>query len=160
MTARDVAQRAVILDELAERVDRALTEARTEVRDAMDAGDRLNITSSAGVVLGSVTMANGRVTARVVDVRAFTAWVQQHCPDEVQTTVREAFRLAVLQASRKAGEPCAPDGTLDVPGVVVAIGDPVPQIRRSDEAAAEIDRMFTAGEIDLRALIRELPAGE
>lgn len=157
MSAHDAAMRAAVLKVLAERVTAAHKEAREEVQDAMETGDRVN-PSLNGTRLAAVTKTEARVTATVVDPDRFAHWCAVHHPTEVQTktVVRSSWVAAVLDASRRAGEPCGPDGTLDVPGIKVTVGEPGLSVRLTPEAEATVERLWRDGLIVLDGTVLEL----
>jgi hypothetical protein len=106
--------------------------------------ERVRVNDEAGNSLGTVSLTVGRVSARVTDEAAFTAWVQRNHPDETVTVVRDSFRKKVLDsATGKAehGDPTAvgPDGEV-LPGVEVVHGLPYIMVRPTVEAR---DRMRT-----------------
>lgn len=165
MTARELALRAAVLEEVADRVAAAKTTARAELGDAMRADGIKTLTVLAdGEDIGTATMAKGRrtVTARVSDPDALLAWARVHHPDQVETVtrVRPTFEARVLQQSKAAGVPCM-DGVLDVPGVDVQISEGQPGLRMTpgETAPDVIGRMWARGVIDLRGLL-ELSGGE
>ena len=156
----DAALRTAVLQVLMARVRDADRIARHEAQAAMATGDRLN-PSIGDTRLAAVTKTKPRVTASVTDPVRFAAWCAEHHPTEVQTTtvVRDGWVNAVLGASRTAGEPCAPDGTLDVPGIRVSVGDPGLTVRLTDEAQDAVERLWRAGQISLDGNVIELPEG-
>lgn len=132
----------LIGDVLKEETDAAKVTAR-ELMDQAGA-ERVRVNDEHGTNLGTVSLAAGRVSARVTDEAAFLAWVQCNHPDETQTVVRDAFRRKVLDgavAKADHGDPTAvgPDGEV-VPGVEVVHGQPYLACRPTPEAR---DRMRT-----------------
>lgn len=152
------ALQAAVLKVLADRVNTAQKHARYESAESMTTGDRVNPTVN-GEHVASVTKTKPRTTARVTDMAAFTNWCLQHHPTEVVTQARESWVNTVLQTSKKAGEPCAPDGTLDIPGIEVNEGDPGLTVRLSERAEELVMILWSRGEIDLSG-VRELEAGD
>ena len=155
---RSVALRVAVLKVLADRVNTAQRQARTEVAELMDTGDRLN-PAAGGVRLAAVTKAHGRTTASVTDPNAFARWCAEHYPHNVEhkPVVRVAWTNAVLDASKEAGEPCTPDGTTGVPGIAVGEGEPTITVRLTPDAAEAVERLWRAGQIDIEGTVRELP---
>lgn len=161
MNPKQAAVRAAALKVLSDKVKAANDEAKSEALGVLDPGDKLSA-SYQGAKLGSVSVSNGRVSARVTDPEAFAAWVAEHYPTEVvhKPVVRDAFAKAVLDASKNAGEPCAPDGTLDVPGVQVSEGDPYVSVRLAEGAEEVVRRMVADGAMELDGRMRpELEGG-
>lgn len=160
MNLKDAAVPAAVLRVLEERVKQARKERTAEVLAAGDPQDRVNAVHD-GRKLGSVSISEGRTSARVADQDAFAAWCAEHYPTEVEhrPVVRAAFANAVVDASKQAGEPCMPDGTLDVPGVEVRTGDPYVTVRLTHAAADIVTDMVRTGAISLDGTMRELDGG-
>ncbi|MER7078163.1 MULTISPECIES: hypothetical protein [Bacteria] len=150
MNLKDTAAMAAALRVLDERVKAARTAANADMLAAADPGDRITATHD-GQALGSVSVTTGRTTARVTDPAAFAAWCAEHYPTEVEhrPVVRESFVRAVLDASKHAGQAAMPDGTLDVPGIDVAEGDPYVTVRLAPNAAEVVADMVRTGAIRL-----------
>lgn len=123
---RGLAVQAVALRLLADKVAERANRIRRELADALDVGDRKTAALDDGQAVGQIVYAKASWSAKVTDERALTAWVSANYPSEVELvpTIRPAFKAAILAASKQACVPMAPDGTLDVPGVVVTKGDP------------------------------------
>lgn len=118
------------------------TTSKVAARDLMQQGgvERVRVTDAAGNNLGTVTLAAGRKTAKVVDRQAFIRWVAGKYPTETVTAVNEAFEKKLLDAAKKADDPVdTSDGEL-IPGVEISDGDPYIQVRPTDDAR---DRMRT-----------------
>jgi hypothetical protein len=144
--AKRAALRAAVVNTVKARVKEADETSRADILDQLDAGDRLTARYK-GQVLAAVAVAHGKVTPSVVDAEKFAAWCAEHYPTEVdmKPVVRPAFVSAVLQASKEAGQPCTPDGTLDVPGVVVREGDPYVVVTPTAEAKDIVAGMVADG---------------
>jgi hypothetical protein len=96
--------------------------------DMLDAGvERVRVTDDDGNNLGAVSLAVGKPRAKVVDDRAFTAWVIERYPAEVVTAIREAFAKKLLDGATAAGDPVDP-----------STGEPYLTVRA---AAGAVDRM-------------------
>lgn len=152
------ALQAAVLKVLADRVNTAQKQARYESAEAMTTGDRVNPTVD-GQHLASVSKTKPRTTAKVTDMRRFTDWCLEHAPTEVETQARPGWVTAVLETSKYAGQPCAPDGTLDIPGIEVTQGAPGLTVRLSEQAEELVMLLWSRGEIDLSG-VRELEAGD
>lgn len=113
----------VALQALSKQVSDRFAAVKAELAPDMVMGDRLAARLPDKTRVGAVTFTEGSVTAQVVDERAFADWVADNYPDEVVPQVRGSFRAAVLAASKSAGEPMAPDGTAEVPGVRLGRSD-------------------------------------
>lgn len=138
--------------------------ARFGAREAMATvgAERVRVTDDRDANLGTVTLAVGRVTAKVTDEQAFLAWVRKNHPGELVETVRDSFRRKVLDeavAKAEAGDPTAvgPDGEV-LPGVEVVHGLPYLACRPTDEARRRMREVLSTS--PLRALtsgITEVP---
>lgn len=116
------AHRAALLEDAADR----------DPDEAMALGDRkaVHVRGADGerVLVGHVRVDPAPVKARVVDEKAFSEWVSEVAPDEVEVVVRvrESFTESVLKQLRQNGKAADPStGELvDVPGTEVELGDP------------------------------------
>jgi hypothetical protein len=159
MSAHDLARKVAILDALYDKVGATLAEARRQLKEGMETGDRVTI-KTGDDVLGSATLAKGSTSARISDSEKLLAWVAERYPEEIITErrIRSTLTARILSQSKAAGVPVL-DGELDVPGITVTVGEPKLQLRPADDAAGVIERQWQAGEIDLRGLLA-LPGGE
>ena len=160
MTEHRLALRVAALGALRDKIAAAEKLAREELWAEMRAGDR-QTAHYAGRLIGAVTAAKGRITPMVFDPDAFASWVAENYPTEVvhKPVVRESYKAAVLAASKRAGEPCTPDGRLDVPGIRISEGDPFLQLRLTDEAAAIVLDMVRDGVITASGELLQLEGG-
>lgn len=135
-SADELAARLLLLSALEGAVAESISTTKELLAGRMTLGD-MKRPQIAGAVAGSVTYANGSVGVTVTNPAALTAWVEEHYTTELEltTTVRPAFLAAILEATKRAGEPCAPDGTLGVPGLSVRTGKPR-IVARPDRARA------------------------
>lgn len=131
---RGLAVQAMALRVLADKVRERSDAVKAELAAGLDVGDRKTATLDDGTIVGSVSYARGRISARVTDPSALADWVADTYPDEVVPQVRPAFLAAILDASKRAGQPMTPDGNLDVPGVVVGHADPYLSVRPDPDA--------------------------
>jgi hypothetical protein len=107
--------------------------------DMVDAGiERVRVTDDDGNNLGAVSLASGRVTAKVFDERAFTAWVAERYPHQLMQVVREAFTKKLLGEAVSAGDPVDPSTGEEIPGVELVTGDPYLMVR---PAAGAVEKM-------------------
>jgi hypothetical protein len=151
VNARDIARDLTVLKVLSERIREAKALLEQQARELMEPVDRMAVKMD-GELLGTVTVTNGRRTARVVDDAAFLRWVKEHHPSEVHTveSVRPAFIGALLDASKGFGDAVDPvTGETGVPGVVVSTGDPYPMIRLTADADAVVSVAWQAGRLTL-----------
>lgn len=157
LNVKDLALSAAVLRVLEDRVKQARQQANTTVLSSGDPEDRINAVHK-GRKIGSVSITQGRVTARITGEDRFARWVAERYPSEVEhkPLVREAFVRAVLEASKQAGQPCMPDGTLDVPGVDVVEGEPYVTVRLTSDAAEIVSDMVRTGVITLDGTVHQL----
>lgn len=139
----------------------AITEAEKEAKDEWQAElDKLKSPEINGVKLTTIYEIRGRTVASVVDENALMSYVLANYPTEVEQVrrIRPAFLNAILEKSKYAGEAMAPDGTLDVPGVAVSVGDPSVGVKKpSEEALDLIVQLHREGYISLDgSVLKEL----
>ena len=90
----------------------------------MDEGDSKAATLPDGILLGKVTKTRGRATPTVKDEAAFLRWVQDNHPEEIEPTVRAAYRTKVLESAKVHGEAVDPSTAEVIPGVELGQGNP------------------------------------
>lgn len=113
--------------------------------------ERVRVTDDDGENLGAVTVACGKPAAKVVDERAFTAWVAARHPSELTQVVREAFAKKLLDAATARCAAVDAEGEV-IPGVEIATPEPYLTVR---PAAGARERMR---EILLGTGLLQLPA--
>jgi hypothetical protein len=151
--ARGLAVQAVALRALAQRVTQRLDTIKGQLAYLIGPGDRTTARLDDGRSIGSISYAKGKVAATVVDEVAFTRWVLANYPHNITQAVRPAFTTAVLESSRRAGVPMAPDGTLEVPGVEVRDGAPYLTVRPDHDAiTVAVDAVRAALELAIDEL--------
>jgi hypothetical protein len=117
----ELALQAIALGAIGYYVKARLDEIKAELGDDLLPGERIPARLADGRKVGYVLRTDpvSAEIASVLNPGAFTRWVAENYPTEVETSVRPAFRDAVLNASRKAGFPISPNGEPDVPGITV-----------------------------------------
>jgi hypothetical protein len=113
--------RAAALEYLLEKIAKAKAENNAELRKVLMPGDRRMAHLADGTIVGAVTLAKAPVSASVTDPAAFLAWVMDNRPDEIVSTVRPSFQMAVLMAAKKRGVAVDQNGEV-IPGITVAEG--------------------------------------
>lgn len=163
----DLAARFAVLKAITDRLKDAKAVADCEIRDTWTTGDRLTAKLPDGTAVGSVTLAKGKTTARLVDQAAFEEWVKATHPERIETVtitrVDPAYTERLLSAARQLGE--AVDGETGeiVPGIRVESGDPYPTTRLGKDAGSAIARAWVDGDLAelVGGLLRPaLPAGD
>jgi len=141
MNLREAALRAAVLRALADRIKEASDEARADVqRQLEDTGASQAKVDLAGQPIATVSLAGGKPTARIVDERAFLAWVQANRPTEVEVKVRESYRKAVLDAD--GADPASGEF---VPGVEITDSTPYVSVRFTGGGRAAVAAAWQSG---------------
>lgn len=123
--------------------------------EMVDAGvERVGVTSDDGAKLGSVSVTPGRTSARVVDDRAFLAWVADRYPQEVVQMVRESFTRMILEAAAAADAPVDVKTGEVLPGVEIVSGEPYLTVRPNADAKVRMRETLLASGL------LQLPAGD
>lgn len=133
MSLKDAAAREAYLKTLLDEVDAAYKAARAETQQLLDTADRETGTRQVaaslpnGTDIATVSIKGGTAEAKVVDEEAFTAWVREEFPTEIErrfvTNVRAQFIKKILAELTAAGGTDWPDpenGVIHtVPGVEI-----------------------------------------
>lgn len=156
---RTLARDVLVLKELANRVAAADRQLRAQAGAGWEPGDRMTV-KVGDQKIGTVSLANGRVTARVTDAPALLAWVKATYASEVHTVeeIRPAFLAKLLGDAKDAGQPVDARTGEAVPGVEVGVGDPYVTTASEKHAAEVIAAAWASGELVLPASV--LPAVE
>ncbi len=160
--ARRVVAAKLIGDVLREEADQA-RRSTLELMDQLGA-ERVRVTDESGANLGSVSVAAGRVSVRVVDEQAFVAWVAKNHPSELVQVVRDSFREKVFASAKAKAEPgdstaVGPDGEV-VPGLEVVHGTPYVTTRPTAEARERMrDLLRGSGLFELTSGGEEVSGG-
>lgn len=112
-------------------------------------------------VLGHVSMAKGRKSAKVVNEAAVLAYVKAHYPTEIEVEerVRPAFLKSLLDDVAKKGAFVDSDGVV-IDGLIdVVAGDPYPIVKLADDADLTIAGLLARGTLGVNGL-RQLEAGQ
>jgi hypothetical protein len=150
VTARDTARDLAVLKVLGERLKGAKAALDRQARELMEPSDRSAVKLD-GELVGTVTLAEGRSTAKVTDPRELLAWVKEHYPTEVVTVeqIRPAFLAKLLDVAKDAGFGVVPETGDVVPGIDVGAGDPYPMVRLTADADAVVEVAWRAGRLPL-----------
>ncbi len=152
---RDTAVRVAALKALYDRVRDAYNAARAEAADTLQPGDRLRATLAGGADIGTVTVVEGRTTAKVTDPDALLKWVQVNAPSEVETVarVRESYVGALLSRCENLGGTDAVGAAMHgktgelLPGVGFTVGDAYARVTQTHDQQAAFVEAWWAGEL-------------
>jgi hypothetical protein len=147
--SNDIALALVVLKVLGDQVKEGKAAADEQLRASAMPEDRTAALLPDGAKVGTVNLNNGRVSARVTDRKAFTAWVQSMHPGEVEQvpTVRPAFEKLLLDGCKSKGGPVDKHGQ-EIPGVTVSEGDPYPMVKLVDGASEAVSAAWHARQLD------------
>jgi hypothetical protein len=144
-----------------DRMSKARTEGlNEEALSWMPPGTRLPALVG-GRVAGWVSVPKPSVKAIVTDEKALQAFVEEHCPTEIETVtrVRESFIAALKESAKQHGGWVNGDGeVIEVPGLKVEIGDPSPRVEAAEDAFEAVMEALNAGELGGVGDLLGLPA--
>jgi hypothetical protein len=150
MTERDAVIRVAALKALYDKVREAYNQARTDAVDALSPGDRLHAALPDGSDIGTVTVVDGRTSAKVTNPVALLEWVQANAPDEVEQVprVRESYLGALLSRCENVDGAAmhAKTGEL-LPGVRFETGEPYARVTQTADQQAAFVEAWLAGEL-------------
>ncbi|AWN04882.1 Ku-like dsDNA break-binding protein [Mycobacterium phage MinionDave] len=107
-----------------------------------------------GQVIGHVSMAKGRKTAKVASETALLAYVKANYPTEIEVEerVRPAFLKQLLDDAAKKGAFVDVDGVV-IDGLIdVVEGDPYPIVKLSDDSDVTIAGLLARGALGVSGL--------
>ena len=109
--------------------------------------------------VGKATFTDGRRELKVVDRQAFTGYVAEHYPTEVEqvAVVNTAFEKAHLAALTDVDGTVIDDAGVVVPGVELRTGAPYVSVRKSAEARETVQALMSGGRLSLDP-VKELEA--
>jgi hypothetical protein len=139
MSERDAVIRVAALKALYDKVREAYNAARADALDALSPGDRLHAALPDGADIGTVTVVDGRTTAKVVNPAALLEWVKVNAPDEVEQVprVRESYVGALLARCENVDGAAMHGKTGELlPGVVFETGDPYTRVTQTHDQLA------------------------
>lgn len=115
------AGRAVVGKWLSDEVRALVQASRDVVEPALEPGERVTAQLPDGTVIGSVTRGKPAESATVTDERALLAWVKEHAPSELVTSVNPAFVELLKKRCKTAGYAHDDRGEI-VPGIELRTG--------------------------------------
>ncbi|KOG53162.1 hypothetical protein ADK76_29070 [Streptomyces griseoflavus] len=172
MNVKEAVAREVILRALLDVIGPAYQQARAEAQHLLDAAEKDHGTRQVAAALPDgrqiavVSLTGGTAEAKVTDERAFTRWVAEGFPTEIErrfvTTVRPAFAERILNDLTATGRTSWADpqtGVLhEVPGIRIAPSRArTHSVRFAKTGRADIARAWRDGHLAALALPRPTP---
>lgn len=147
VTREHVVTQLAVLKVIKDLVSAQYENTRKDTREHIKPGGREPAELPDGTRLGSVTMTEGRVTAKVTDDRALTAWAEKKAPSEITTTVRDGYKTKLLDRAKKDGGAFDPDTGEQIPGITVENGDPYPTFKPAAGAVEAVAAAWARGDL-------------
>jgi hypothetical protein len=148
--ARQAAIRVAALKALYDKVRAAYNQARADAVAALTPGDRLHAALPDGSDIGTVSVVDGKTTAKVTNPSALLEWVQINAPDEVETVaqVRESYVGALLARCENVDGQAmhAKTGEL-LPGVRFETGEPYARVTQTNDQQATFVEAWLHGDL-------------
>jgi hypothetical protein len=148
--ARQAAVRVAALKALYDKVREAYNQARTDALGALTPGDRLHAALPDGADIGTVSVVDGKTTAKVTNPAALLEWVRVNAPDEVESVprVRESYVGALLSRCENVDGAAmhAKTGEL-LPGVRFETGDPYTRVTQTHDQLAAFVQAWAGGDL-------------
>jgi hypothetical protein len=148
--ARQAAIRVAALKALRDKVSDAYNQARADAVAALSPGDRLHAALPDGADIGTVSVVDGKTTAKVTNPAALLEWVQTNAPSEVETVarVRDSYIGVLLSRCENVDGAAmhARTGEL-LPGVRFETGDPYTRVTQTHDQQAAFMEAWWSGEI-------------
>lgn len=146
--------RATLAKFIEDRVKEARRSLNGDVMATLDPGDRKGAVLPDGSDIGTVSVAKGRKTIRVVDEAAYREWVREHSPHNVFAPepveqVRPAYTKALADQAEVV-DGLLVDATTGevVPGIQQVAGEPYVSVKISDTQLDELFEALDRGELN------------
>jgi hypothetical protein len=156
--ARQAVIRVAALKALLDKVKTAYDQARVDALEALSPGDRLHAALPDGADIGTVTVVDGRTSAKVTNPAALLEWVRVNAPDEVEQVprVRESYVGALLSRCENVDGAAmhAKTGEL-LPGVRFETGDPYARVTQTTDQLAAFVAAWAGGDLPPLPLLLE-----
>lgn len=149
---QSIAERVAVLATLADKVKATLSEARQEqAKLLLELGaSQVRVTLNDGTKIATVSLVDGRASARVADEPDFIAWVSANHPEHIEqvpATVRvnPAYRDQLLSDACGTGQAVDLETGQLVAGIGVTVGQPYVVAKKDAKA---IERAWRDGRIN------------
>lgn len=148
--ARELTAAKVLADVAKQRTAAAREQLTAHMRDT--GTERVRVSGDDGRDLGAVSLARGRLLARVCDEAAFMKWVADRYPTEVVTVVRPAFVQRLMAEATTLQDPVDRQTGEVIPGVELIRGEPYLTVRPTPEARERMQSLLSsAGLLELES---------
>ena len=107
---------------------------RKELFDALAAADStgMKVKTDNGIELGTISHVPDRPNAKVVDDKAFTAWVKANRPDQIREVVDKPYKDAILKAATQEGVAVDAETGEVIPGIELRTSSGYISVREND----------------------------
>ncbi|MFH8624476.1 hypothetical protein ACH4A8_21740 [Streptomyces vietnamensis] len=163
MNLKDRATKVAVLRVLRDEVEDEYQATRREVLDGLRAAraelglKSIRVTLPDGIPVATITLIDPQPTVVVADEAAFTAWVAETHPGEVETLVqvRSGWQREFIARLARFAPVADPRTGEVIPGLAVASASEPRSfsLRPAPGGAERIARAWHTGEIDLRRLL-------
>lgn len=137
MNRRELAAKVLLAKILGDHIGSLIKDSKADLVLEMAPGDRVAVGPDAlggAAQLGAVTMTRGRQVAKVLDRKAFLAWVLKHHESETYVEVRPAFERYILDVALAEGIAVDRETGEVIPGVQIVDSDPYLMVKPTNEA--------------------------
>lgn len=131
---RRVIAAKLVADEL-KNIEKAAKAEAVKLSEATGA-TTFTVKDDDGTKLGTVSVSDGKKTAKVSDESALLAWVKANRPDQLRYVVEPAYIDALKKLAVEHGSAVDKDTGEVIPGIEVTEGDPFASARPTAEAKA------------------------
>lgn len=107
---------------------------RKELFDALEQADStgMKVKTDDGIELGTISHTPNRPTAKLIDEKAFTAWVKANRPDQIREVVDKPYRDKVLKDATKEGIAVDTETGEVIPGIEMRESKGYISVREND----------------------------
>lgn len=149
---RSVALRLAAISAVKKHLTAVDNQAKDELMGHLDPGDRKGAVLPDGTEIGTVYVTKaGGPEVKVVDERAFLAWVKENRPTGIVEYVRDSDRKSILEGALTSGE--LPDGTEVGDGKASYVG-----VRQTEPQRQAVVDAWRSGALALPSIAGEVEA--